>query len=189
MDEEESSYYGVVGLTDEERVREEEREQREISHLTADELTQRIRGKQVELDVLYLDLGATARVIVRILDELIEGVRNVAASLSAIDAPWAQVHGKELLEAVQKAQISRRAREGKILLDLPKQEDEAAHAKWLGRIRLVGQNSYWLVAACGYGMAHIHTLRTAAAKVADALSSTNGPEARAYATRLREAAP
>ena len=94
MDEEGSSYYKLGGLTEDEQAQRKERVQREISDLTADELTQRIRGKQVELDVLYLDLGATARVIVRILDELIEGVRNVAASLSAIDAPWAQVHEK-----------------------------------------------------------------------------------------------
>jgi hypothetical protein len=157
-EEEESSYYSVSGLTEEERARVQQEEEREISHLTADELTQRIRGKQVELDVLYIKLGATAGAIVRILDKLIDGVRNVAASLSAINAPWAQVHAKELLEAVQQAQISRRAREGKILLGLPKQGDEAALVEWLGRVRLVGENSDWLVAACGYGIAHIRTL-------------------------------
>ncbi len=189
MDEDESSYYGVGGLTEEERAQVEERVDQEASHLTADELTQRIRGKQAELDVLYLDLCATGRVIVRILDDLIEGVRYVATSLSAINAPWAQVHAEGLQDAVRQAQISRRAREGKILLGLPKQGDEGALVEWLGRVRLAGENSYWLVAACGYGTAQIHTLRTVATKVATALAANNGPEAKACATRLREVLP
>jgi hypothetical protein len=187
MDEEESSYYTLGGLTEGERAEVKERLEPEISDLTVDELTERIRGGQVELDVVYRELGATARVVVRILDELIAGVRNVAASLSAIDAPWAQVHARELLEAVQKAQISRHPREGKILRSLPKGGDEAVLVEWLRGVRL-GENPDWLVAACKYGMARIHALRTVAAKVATALAN-DGPEAKACATRLREVAP
>jgi hypothetical protein len=118
---------------------------------------------------------------------LVAGVRNVAASLSAINAPWAQVHARELLEAVQQAQISRGAREGKILRSLPKEGDEAVLVEWLRGVRL-GENPDWLVAACEYGMARIHALRTVAAKVATALAD-DGPEAKACATRLREVVP
>jgi hypothetical protein len=187
MDEEESNDYRVVGLTEKERAQEEERARREVRHLTRDELTEYRRRNQIELDLVYLKLGAMAQVIVRILDELIQGVRSVAASLSAIDAPWAQVHGKALLAAVQQAQVSRRTREGKILLGLPKEDpDGAAHVEWLRRVRSVDENSDWLDAACGYGMARDHTLRTVAAEAATALSAINQLEAKACATRLRE---
>jgi len=158
-----------------------------VSHLTRDELTEYSRRTERDLEIAYLKLCATARVTVRILDGLIQGVTNVAATLAAIEAPWAQVHGKELLTAVERAKISPRDREGKVLLGLPGDGDEAALETWLCAVRLVDQNSGWLVAACEYAMTRDQTLRTVAAEVAAALSAINEPEAKACAERLREA--
>jgi hypothetical protein len=57
MDEKESNPYRVDGLTQEERVQVEERVQREVSHLTRDELAEYIRRRQVALDIKCLELG------------------------------------------------------------------------------------------------------------------------------------
>jgi hypothetical protein len=120
MDEEENIRYRVSGLTEEERDRADQQAEAEVCHLSTEELAAYNRRTQAELDVLYLKFGAMARLAVRILDDLSQRVRNVAASLLAIDAPWALAHGKTLLKATQDAQISRRAREGRILLGLPR---------------------------------------------------------------------
>jgi hypothetical protein len=121
MDDEQGSKYRVSHLTEEERAQVEKRARQEVAHLTGEELNEHIRRGEAELDVLCIKFAATASVIVDILQGLIQGVTNVAASLAAINAPWAQMHGRELcLEAVQLAKISRRDREGKVLLGIPK---------------------------------------------------------------------
>lgn len=191
MAEDQTSQYHVSGLTEEERAQEEERARREVSHLTGDELTEYSRRNQIELDVACIKLGATARVVVRILDELIQGVTNVATALSAPHPGYARadliLNRDKLLEAAQRAKINRGDREGKVLLGLPKLGDDgAAHAEWLRSVKAVDGNSGLLAAAGLYGLARQHALRTAAAEVATALSAIDEPEAQACAARLRE---
>jgi hypothetical protein len=185
-----TSRYRVGGLNEEERAQEEERARREVSHLTSGELTEYSRRAERELDILCIKFGATARVV-RILDELIQGVTNVAAALSAPHPGYARadliLNRDKLLEAAQQAKINRSDREGKILFGLPKPGDgAAAHDEWLRNVRSVDSNSEWLAAACRYGMARQQALRTVAAEVATALSVIDQPEAQACATRLRE---
>jgi hypothetical protein len=158
-----------------------------VSHLTRDELTAYSRRTERDLEIVYIKLCATAGVTVRILKGLIQGVMDVAATLAAIEAPWAQIHGKELVKAVDRAKINPRDREGEVLLGLPGDGDEAALETWLRAVKALDENSGWVVAACRYALARDQTLRTVATEVAAALSATNEPEAKACAARLREA--
>jgi hypothetical protein len=151
------------------------------------------RSTQRELDKAYIQLGATAQVVVRILDGLIEGVTNVAVALSNVGPGHARAdliaNSEKLLEAVQRAKINRSDREGKVLLGLPRHGDEpATHSEWLRSVRSVDGNSDWLAAACRYGMARQDGLRMVAAEVATALCTIDQPEAQAYAARLRDVA-
>jgi hypothetical protein len=149
-------------------------------------LVEEIRQYDVEIDVACTKLAATANVVVSILHELIEAVRGVAAALERVDAPWAIVQGRTLLEAVQKAEINREDREGRILLTLPSdQHDEAAHRKWLRSVRLVDDNQDMLAAAGRYGLGQLGKLKATVREVAVALSAVEHPEAQSFATRLR----
>jgi hypothetical protein len=159
----------------------------EVANMDEDErkLTEEIRQYDVEIDVACMKLAGTARAVVGILDELMQGVTTVSASLESVGMPWAQVQSRTLLEAVRQAKINRGDREGKILLSLPgRHDDEAAHRKWLRSVRLVDENQGMLAAAGRYGLARLGRLKAVVREVAGALSTVEHPEAHACATRL-----
>jgi hypothetical protein len=189
MDEDRDSRYRASGLTEEELAQTKEQAQSEVRGLTDAELSSYIRRGQREIDILCLKLYGTATFIVHRLHGLIQDVQSVAARLAVLETPWAGVHGKELLQAVQHAQISRHDREGKILLALPNDGDQTDYGDWLHSVQLVDNNSDWLAAACRYGLARLQALTSVAGEVAAALSAIDHPEAQASATELRSLPP
>jgi hypothetical protein len=152
-------------------------------------LPEEIHQCEAEIDVACCKLGGANHAVIRVLHELMQGVTRVPASLEEIGTPWAQVQGQNLLEAVQRAEINRGDREGKILLSLPDaQDDEAAYREWLRSVRRVDENPDMLAAAGLYVVARLRKLRAAIVDVGTSLSAIHHPEAQACATRLRRLA-
>lgn len=185
MEDDQGSQYRTSFLTEQERAQAEERERQNCSGLTEEELDAQIDRTLAGMDELCIRLGACGGVVVDRLQQLIQGVTKVAVSLTAMDAPWAQLHGNELLKAAHEAVISPRDREGKVLLGLPKRGDEAAFLQWLSVVRSSIENGDWLGAACGYGVARTNKLVGVAVEAAIALAAIEHPEAQASAIELR----
>jgi hypothetical protein len=104
-----------------------------------------------EIDLLLIKLSACASVVVERLRRRIDGVKGVLGVLAGIDTPWAEASAQRLQQGLLQARIRKEAREGRILLGLPENTEEAIRA-WLRSVRLVDENSDWLSAAVRYGL-------------------------------------
>jgi hypothetical protein len=142
-----------------------------------------IRSAERSFEQGLVQLYAAADVILERLRRGIDRAREDADALSAIDAPWAQDAAKQLREAIQKAEISRRDREGKMLLSLPDRTEHAI-AEWIRSVRVVDDNSDWVVAAARYGLERLRGLQTAVNEVARVISGTDTTAAQSWAGRI-----
>jgi hypothetical protein len=117
------------------------------------------------------------------LDNIVLHVADIAEALHGVPMPWAAGGAEQLLNACQQARLTRRDREGRILLSLPKHGDDVV--QWLHHMRLVDDNFDLLGNAAKYAVGKYAGLRAVSAEVAARLSEIDHPEAQYFAARLR----